>query len=181
MSDARILHIWRHGRLETKRSIELPDGAQGNIETLGIAAKIVREDAQNGGLKAFAQREILRGGGIEAAYAYCRDQVVYDNRDEVNNTETVADLFSAVYGLNADHAAGDCTIKSTALATLLVFLNLRPFFVAIRQIPNADFFNHVFVGVNGPNGFEALDPTPPEFRPGDELSFYSRLDYMIFS
>jgi hypothetical protein len=167
---------------ETK--LKLPPGAQGNTDTLAVMAQIVREDSALPDLRNFAMREIIGAGKktissqIDAAFHFCRDKIVY--RDEGEGTETVADLWSCIYGLNPDHPVGDCAIKSVALATVLSYLKLEPRFVAIRQVPNVDWFNHVFVEIGDEGEEITLDPTPENFEPGMTLGYYERLRYRIF-
>ena len=183
MANGRILQIFRDGRrYEALSRIQLTTGFQANYKTLEIMGKIVREDAVLPDLKAFAIRTIIgvdnaktTERGINAAYEFCRDRIEYT--DEADGYETVADLWSCLYGLNPDKAVGDCAIKSVALATLLCYLNLRPVFVAFQQIPGADFFNHVAVGLVGENGTQVLDATPPEFGPGDSVESLHRVNY----
>lgn len=191
MSDGRELQIFRDGRrrVPPMQRIQLGTGGQANLTTLGYAAEIVREDAVLPDVRSFIFREILRIDPnsdvetiISAAYEFCRDRIVY--RDEGEGTETLADLWSCCYGIDPTQPVGDCAIKSTALATIIASatqLTIKPFFVAIRQLRDADYFNHVYVGILRPDGSkEALDPTPPEFVAGDELSAYQRLEYHIF-
>lgn len=185
MSNGRVLQIFRDGRRHERRLFQqLPTGAEGNIETLSVMKRIVSEDARQNDLKAFVLREIVGldkktpAEKIKAAFEYCRDRIIYSPESE--GFETVADLWSCLYALNPNHAIGDCAIKSVALATILSFFDLKPWFVAIKQIPNADFFNHVFVGCEIDGKPTALDATPKEFRVGDELNSFTRLNYKIF-
>jgi hypothetical protein len=188
MSDGRILQIFRDGkRRRGERPIQLPDGAQGNLETLDVMARIVREDSVLPDLRSFAMREIIGSDAdtldaqIDAAFQFCRDEIHY--KPEGENTETVADLWSCLYGIDPQKAVGDCAVKSVALATLIALassLTVKPFFVALQQIPGADFFNHVFVGIRRGDTFVALDATPPEFRLGDELPSITQLHVPIW-
>jgi hypothetical protein len=186
MSEGRILQIIRDGRRFTAQTkLQLPPGAEANLITLSEMAKIVREDAQFPDLKNFVFREVIGSEPgksisekIDIAYQFCRDQIIYE--PEKDGYETIADLWSCFYALNAKHAQGDCAIKSVALATMLCYLNLKPFFVAIKQVPKVDWFNHVFVGVTA-NGKEiGLDPTPENFRPGQTLKSFQRINFHIF-
>lgn len=183
--DGRILQIYRNGFRTGVRNIQLPVGAQANLITLSEMAKIVREDSQYDDLRNFVFREIIGlekqslSEQMERAFAFCRDQIVY--QDEAAGKETIADLWSCLYKFNPKHAVGDCAIKSVALATCLSYLNLKPYFVAIRQIPNADFYNHVFVAIQDEKGQEiGLDATPREFGIGRILQYYGRLNFQIF-
>lgn len=189
MPDGRILQIFRDGkRHQERRLIQLPAGAQANFYTLGKMAEIVRQDAREPGLRAWAMRTILGNAAeldaqIDAAFQHCRDDIV--DRPEGPDTETIADLWSCEYELDPAHPIGDCAIKSVALATLISLassLTVKPVFIALRQIPGADYFNHVLVGIpgNGQHGYVPLDPTPPEFRPGDMLPSLSSVYYRIF-
>lgn len=185
MSDGRILQIYRNGFRTGVREIQLPVGAEANLITLSEMANIVREDSQYNDLKNYVFREIIGlenkslNEQVEAAFEYCRDRIVYS--EEKDGKETVADLWSAIYSFNRNQAQGDCAIKSVALATCLSFLNFKPYFVAIQQIPNANFYNHVFVAILDENGNEiGFDPTPPEFGIGKILNYFGRLNYYIF-
>lgn len=189
MTDGRLLQIFRDGnRYQGTELLRLPAGAQGNVTTLSIMARIVREDSAWGDLRNMALRDIVGlhhtniSDQIDAAFTWCRDEIVY--RDEGNDTETVADLWHCRYGFDLANAVGDCAIKSVALATILSYLKLRPVFIAISQVPGADYFNHVYVGIEREDGSRmALDPTPGDYSPGQEAdgdSVYTRLIYKIF-
>jgi transglutaminase-like putative cysteine protease len=182
---SRILRIFRDGRKhERELRQQLPPGAQGNLETLAVMKKIVLEDSKENDLRAYVMREIIGldkqtlPEQVNAAFYYCRDKIIYEQEKE--GFETVADLWSCIYALNPLHASGDCVLKSVALATCLSYLNLKPKFVAIQQIPDVTFFNHVFVIVEINGVSVVLDPTPPQFRVGDELQSFSQLYYQIF-
>jgi transglutaminase-like putative cysteine protease len=183
MADGRTLQIFRDGRkhVATER-VQLPVGAQANLYTLSRMAEIVREDSAMLDMRAWVRRDLAPGDTVQArvnaAFAYCRDKVRY--LPEADDTETIADLWSCLNGLDENSPVGDCAIKSVALATCLGCLNLRPFFRALQQLPDADFYNHVFVGLYTDGKFVALDPTPPEFRPGDQLGSITHLDFQIW-
>jgi hypothetical protein len=184
MYDGRILQIYRDGNRHTAmQRLQLPPGAEGNLVTLREMARIVREDSQFDDIGRFVWRNII---GLEkkslpvleqidAAFYFCRDQIVYEQ--EKQGFETVADLWSTLYKLDF---RGDCALKSVALATCLCFLNLKPYFIALQQIPNADFFNHVFVAVEVNEQVLFLDATPKDFLPGQRLTAIRRLEYPIF-
>lgn len=181
----RILQIYRDGRRSVaKKQIQLPPGAKGNYQTLAEMAKIVREDATQHDLKNYAMREII---GLDkktlfdrknAAFEFCRDRIFYN--PEQAGFETVADLWSTIYALNDKHAVGDCSLKVVALATCFSYLGLKPVFVALGQVPNVDYFNHVYLGVYENSKLVAYDPTPKEFRVGDEAKGIRKLVYPIF-
>jgi hypothetical protein len=181
----RVLQIFRDGRRHEKKLFQqLPAGSQGNFETLAVMKKIVVEDSKETDLKAFAMREIIGldkatlTDKVDAAFYYCRDKII--NLPEKDGYETVADLWSCLYAINPNHATGDCALKTVALATCLSYLNLKPYFVAIRQVPGADYFNHVYSRCEI-NGIQtAFDPTPVDFRPGQETSNLSKVFYRIF-
>jgi hypothetical protein len=181
----RVLQIYRDGRRSRGGTIQLPPGAQANLQTMHVMARIVREDAQIPSLRNFVMREIIGlektslTDQVDAAFTFCRDQIVYE--PEGQGTETVADLWSCMYGINPVHPVGDCAVKSVALATCLAFLNVKPFFVAIRQLPNVDYFNHVFVGINEGGKDIALDPTPENFQIGQQLGYLQRVNFVIFT
>jgi len=185
MADGRILRIYRDGR-KHERLLErqLPTGAQANLETLAEMQRIVKADSREPDLRNFVFREIIGldkktlPEQIEAAFTFCRDQIIYE--PEKAGYETIADLWSCCYALDPEHASGDCAIKCVALATCLSYLNLQSIdFVAIQQIPNADFYNHVYVAATTGGRQIKLDPTPPEFRIGDALPNIRRLHYKI--
>lgn len=181
----RILRIFRNGKRHERITYkQIPAGAKGNLETLAVMKQIVLEDIQEKDFGNFINQVLIGNNKgslsekISAAFLFCRDQIIYDQ--EKDGYETVADLWSCLYALNDSHALGDCAVKSVALATILSFLGLRPSFVAIGQIENVDYFNHVFVSCEI-NGVETpLDPTPPQFRLGDELESLRRIVYPIF-
>lgn len=184
-NEGRTLQIYRDGRrYQAKQRIQLPVGAEANFYTMRVMRDIIREDSQFPDLRNFAMREIIGlenqtlSQQIDAAYRFCRDRIVYEPEKE--GFETVADLWSCIYGINPGHPVGDCAIKSTALATVLSYLGLKPYFVAIRQIPNVDFFNHVFVGIVENGKQIGLDPTPENFRLGEQMPFLERISMPIF-
>lgn len=169
------MQIFRDGRrTRYEKRIQLPAGVEGNYQTLRIMARIVREDALYPDLGNYVRRHILGSGSVEdqitSAYEYCRDRIKY--LPEQAGYETVADLWSCEYGMSNEGPVGDCAVKSVALATALSYLKneVTPFFIALRQVPGANYFNHVLVGIRRPDGTdEALDPTPPEARRGDPM------------
>lgn len=180
VSNSKTLQIFRDGRRHTaKETIQLPPDAAGNLQTLALMAQIVREDSSQKDYRNFVLREFLGfdksiSEQIDAAFEFCRDKIFYE--PEKPGFETVADLWSCLYAFDERTAKGDCVVKSVALATMLSFLNLKPVFVAIKQVPNAAYFNHVYVELDG----TTLDATPPQFRPGNELKFLQKLIYPIF-
>jgi len=179
------LQIYRDGRRSTSTArLQLPAGAQGNMQTLSQMARIVREDAEQKDVRRWIKRDII---GIEnrslderinAAFEFCRDKLIYT--PEETGFETVADLWSALYSLNDKHPSGDCAVKSASLATMLACFDLKPIFIAVRQVKNVDWFNHVYVALPSGNGYQSLDPTPPEFRAGDEVGSYQKIRFQIF-
>ena len=182
--NGRILQIYRDSRRSIDQRIQLPTGAEANLQTLSQMAAIVREDLQFEDLGNFIRREII---GLDkatlneqahAAFMFCRDRIVY--QPEQAGFETIADLWSCLYGINPMYPVGDCAIKSTALATCFAFIGLRPYFTAIRQTRNAAFFNHVFVSIRTGDNWIAFDPTPENFKPGDQLPYLEHVNYRIF-
>lgn len=181
----RILEIYRDGR-KHRRKLQraIPPGAKGNLETLGEMKKIVLEDSKETDLLNFINREIIGldkkslNEKVEAVFSYARDKIIYS--PELDGFETVADLWSCLYALNPEHATGDCVQKSIFIATCLGLLGLKPNFVAIQQLKNVDYFNHVFVNCEINGTLTVLDATPETFRVGDELNFISKLVYPIF-
>lgn len=181
MSDGRTLQIFRDGnRREAARRLLLPAGAEANLITLREMTQIVREDSQFSDLRKFIFKYVglenkTLDEQIKRAFEFCRDEIVY--QEEKTGFETIADFWSCQFVLDSK---GDCAIKSLSLATMLSYLNLKPFFTALRQLKNADFFNHVFVSYRYEGKTVWLDPTPPEFVVGKRLKAYSSLDFHIF-
>lgn len=180
MSDGRILKVWREGREQPPRLIQLPDDAQASYLTLAEMKKIVREDASYTDVRNFAFDRVFRsaktiGDQINIAFDFCQNTIAY--KEEDSGLETIADLWSACYSLGFK---GDCAIKCVALATLLCYLNFKPRFIALQQIPGADYFNHVFVEIVTNGKLLSLDPTYPETKIGDELPGVTRLMSPIF-
>ena len=182
--DGRTLRIFRDGRKHDKTlSKPIPRGAAGNMETLAEMAKIVREDALESDIGVFVNRYIIGNARslnqkIEKVFTFARDAIIYDQ--EKNGNETEADLWSCLFALNPNNPQGDCAVKSVFIATCLSYLGLKPKFVAIQQVPKANYFNHVFVQVEAEGKTIILDATPKEFRVGDELESFARLIYPIF-
>lgn len=185
MEKGRVLRIFRDGKRHKKQLFQqLPVGAKGNLETLEVMKKIVREDSLETDLRNFVMREIIgldkqtQTDKINAAFYYCRDKIVY--KPEQDGFETVADLWSCLYALDANRAIGDCAIKSVFLATCFSFLGFKPIFTAVQQIPNATFYNHVYLTCLIDGKKTVFDATPENFKPGDELNSFSKLQYPIF-
>ena len=180
----RNLQIFRDGRKHTKFSQRpIPPGAKGNFETLEEMKKIVFEDSQENDLKNFVLREIVGQKSslreqLQAIFLYARDRIRYE--PERDGYETVADLWSCLYSFDPKTAIGDCVQKSIFIATCLSYLGFNPFFSAIQQIPNADFFNHVYVECEINGNLTVFDATPPNFQIGDEGEFYNKMRFYIF-
>lgn len=192
--EGRILQIFTDGNRHPPRRIQLPRGYEANLETLGEMKKIVAHDAQLGDLRNMWTWAVLKNGSlterIDRAFEFCRDTIRYKLEDE--GFETVADLWTTCFALNFQ---GDCVLKSVGLATLLYYLNLKPWFCAIRQLlptedilskkyPFAntdDYFNHVYVKTVVDGHVLSLDPTPPEFRPGETVHGFVEYNYRMFA
>lgn len=181
-SQGRVLRIYRDGRRHEKvLTRQLPVGAKANLETLLVMKQIVNEDAKETDIKNFVFREIIGldkktlPAQIEAAYRFCQKQIKYES--EADGFETVCDLWSALY--RKSYPAGDCSIKSVSLATCLSYLGLKQEFVAVQQIPNAKFYNHVFLCCFLDGKRIYLDPTPDRFNVGDKLPSFNRLHLPI--
>lgn len=192
--DGRILQIFTDGNRHPPRRIQLPRGYEANLETLDEMKKIVAHDARMGDLRNMWTWAILKDGSLkqrmDRAYDFCRDTIRYKLEDE--GFETVSDLWTTCFALNFQ---GDCVLKSVGLATLLCYLNLKPWFCAIRQLPETtdmlskkypfanteDYFNHVYVKTIVDGKEISLDPTPPEFRPGDKVKAFVEYNCHIFA
>lgn len=182
----RALQIIRDGHAGTPIFLNEPlaEGEQGNVQTLGVMAKIVREDRLEPDYRRFVLREIVGGtrghdfrAEAERCFLYARDRIVY-RRDPVS-MERVADMWSTLYGLG-DVPEGDCGIKSTFLATCLALLGHKPFFTVIKQRPEQKAFNHVYVGAYVGGQVVYMDPTPNEAPIGWEADSVMKLAYQIF-
>lgn len=192
--DGRILQIITDGNRQPPRHIQLGRGYEANRITLFEMRRIVARDGQLGDLRNMWTWSVLKDGSlnerIDRAFIFCRDTIRYKLEEE--GFETVADLWSTCFALNFQ---GDCVLKSVGLATLLCYLNLKPWFCAIRQLrpeenilderypfsDTADYFNHVYVKTMVDGKILKLDPTPPEFRPGDSVPGYVEYNYPIFA
>lgn len=182
---SRTLRIYRDGRKYERELFKpIPSGAKGNLETLGEMKKIVVSDAKENDLRNFVNREIIGfdkwslSAKVDAIFLYARDRIRYE--PETDGFETVADLWSCLYAFSPETAVGDCVQKSIFIATCLSYLGLKPNFVAIQQIPNVDYFNHVFVNCEINGQTVNLDATPKEFRVGDAANYLSKLVFPIF-
>ncbi|MEO5858744.1 MAG: hypothetical protein ABIR33_07330 [Pyrinomonadaceae bacterium] len=182
----RALQIFRDGKKET-RSLTLPllDGEQGNLQTLGAMAQIVREDRLEPDLRIFVLREIVGGvrghdyqGEIESIFQFARDRITY--RRDPWGVERVADIWSTLYALNPNEPEGDCGIKSMFFCSCAAILGFKPFFVVIKQTPNQRAFNHVYAAILQDGEYRYFDPTPEDAPPGWEVKSYKKFLYPIF-
>jgi len=181
----RILEIIRDGRRSAHRQrLQLPVGAQGNYATIDQMIRICREDAAAKDIRAWVKRDIIGLDKktvdeiVNAAFEFSRDKIVYES--ERAGFETIKDLWSALYSDGKAHGVGDCAIKVTALATILGCYDLKPQFVALRQIKNVEYFNHIYIVLEYGGQVVALDPTPPQFRVGDEANGYQKHYISVF-
>jgi hypothetical protein len=160
----RVLQIFRDGRrFRPKTETKLLDGYQGNLQTLEIMAQMVRDDRTQIDLRRFVERHILGKipghrfeAEIEAMFNFCQKKILY--RKDPAKVERVADLWSCLFALNRDSPEGDCSIKATALATMLAMFGNKPNFVIIKQNPHSTNFNHVFCEVEIAGEMKTLDP-----------------------
>lgn len=182
----RFLQIFRDGKESFEYMNEvLADGEQGNLQTLGAMARIVREDRVHPDLRNFVLREIVgpvRGhdhaGEIDAMFEFAQKRIVY--RKDPFGVERVADIWSTLYALSANGPEGDCGIKSTFLASCCAILGHKPFFVVVKQDKDQKAFNHVYnaVLVNGKLNF--YDATPEDVPAGWEVPSQVKFLYTIF-
>lgn len=155
------------------------------MQTLAQMAQICREDAAQSDIRTWVKRDIIGldkqdlSAIVDAAFEFCRDKIVFE--PESDGFETIKDIWSALYSDGKTHGVGDCAIKCTALGTILGCYDLKPEFTAIRQVKNVDYFNHVYITLHYNGASVALDPTPPQFRIGDEAESYQKIYYPIFS
>jgi hypothetical protein len=183
---ARILQIFRDGkRFKPIEQQKLLDGYQGNLQTLGIMSRMVREDRTQKDLRRFIERNILKDvkgqnfdKEIKRIFEFCRDEILY--RKDPVQVERIADLWSCLYALNENQAEGDCSIKSVALATMLAIFGHKPCFAIVKAEKDDLNFSHVFVEVEIDGEFYALDPTPEDSKPFTEISAAVKERYLIF-
>lgn len=182
----RVLQIFRDGREHVSYlTLPLKDGEQGNLQTCGEMAKIVREDRLEPDLRIFVLREIVRGirgqnfaGEVDRIFDFCQTRIIY--RKDPWNTERVADIWSTLYALNPDEPEGDCGIKSTFFASCCAILGHKPYFVLIKQRPEMAAFNHVYNAVVIDGELRYYDTTPEDRPAGWEAGHYRKLLYSIF-
>jgi hypothetical protein len=168
----RVLQIFRDGLTGEKIELiePLKDGEQGNFQTLGYMAEIVRNDRTKADLRRFVLREIVGSDvkghdfdtEIKRIFEFTQKQIVY--RKDPVNVERVMDIWSTLYGTETDSnysPEGDCGIKSVFLASCLALIGHKPVFVIIKQ-SQGEAFNHVYNGVNINGKVKYLDATPEE-------------------
>lgn len=182
----RVLQVFRDGRrFEPQTQEPLLDGYQGNLQTVRIMAKMVKEDRTQLDLRRFVEREILKtvkgqnfAEEISRIFNFCQKKILY--RKDPVKVERVADLWSCLYALNDRRPEGDCSIKSVALATMLALYGHKPSFVLIKQNPHSTNFNHIYVEIELNGQIFALDPTPEDAPQGYEPKFLKKQIYRIF-
>lgn len=183
---ARILQIFRDGkRFKPITQTALLDGYQGNLQTLEIMSQMVKEDRTQKDLRRFVERNILKDvkgqnfdKEIKRIFAFCRDEILY--RKDPVQVERIADLWSCLYSLNESQPEGDCSIKSTALATMLAIFGHKPCFAIVKTNKDDFNFSHVYVEVEIDGKLFALDPTPEDFKPFTEVSAAVKERHLIF-
>src|SRR3954470_7266436 len=134
------LVIVRQGRkAESVRSEPLRHGADGNEQTLRIAAQWVREDsATDANIRALAESLIAscapasssEGSTCEILklFEFVRDRIRYV--EDAPDTERIADASRTLAHADAFYAgAGDCGDKSILLATLLGSIGVKSQFI----------------------------------------------------
>lgn len=143
----------------------LAEGEQGNMQTLAAMAAVVREQRVEPDLRNFVLREIVGGvrghdshGEVMRIFQYARDRITY--RKDPFGVERVADIWSTLYGLNANGPEGDCGIKSGFIAACCALLGHKPFFVVIKQDARQRAFSHVYNMVLIDGQVQYLDATP---------------------
>ena len=182
----RVLQIFRDGRGHASYLNEpLLDGEQGNLQTLGEMARIVREDRLQPDLRIFVLREIVGsvaghnfGGEVDKIFDFAQHRITY--RRDPFNVERVADLWSTLYALDPDGPEGDCGIKSMFIATCCALIGHKPFFVVIKQRPEQKAFNHVYNAVMVGGDLRYLDATPEDQPAGFEASSTEKYLIPIF-
>ena len=182
----RVLQIFLDGRGTQSSLIEpLLDGEQGNLQTLNVMARIVRDDRTQPDLRTFVLREIVGGtrphdfaAEVDRIFDFAQHEIAY--RKDPFAVERVADLWSTLYALDADGPEGDCGIKSTFFATCCALLGHKPFFVVIKQMPGQTSFNHVYNAVLINNELKFYDATPEDKPAGYEPQSWKKFIYSIF-
>lgn len=183
----KVLQIYRDSSKPEISYLNEPlaEGEQGNMQTLAAMADLVRDQRTQPDLRNFVLREIIGGvrghdsfGEVRAIFEYARDRITY--RKDPFGVERVADIWSTLYGLNANGPEGDCGIKSGFVAACCALLGHKPAFVVIKQDARQRAFNHVYnvVVIDGqPHYFDAT----PEGKPaGWEASSEVKKIFPIF-
>ena len=182
----RVLQTFRDGR-EMKSSLNEPmaEGMHGNLQTLERMCEIVREDRLEPDLRIFILREIVgdvRGhsflGELERCFDFAQHRITY--RKDPFGVERVADIWSTLYALNPAVPEGDCGIKSLFFSSCAAILGHKPFFVVIKQRPEATVFDHVYAAVAIDGNLRFYDPTPEDKPSGFEPQSWQKFLKPIF-
>lgn len=186
MAATTTLQVWRDGKNWRQPHTEmLKPGDAGTVQALAYAAHFVREDGPRADVRRFVLEQMVGGvrghdhlGEIRACHDYARDRIVY-RRDPLG-VERVADFWSVLRGLApGGRPEGDCLLKSVVLATSLWSLQVKPYFAVIKQRHDDNGFRHVYVAVEWEGKELALDPTPPDARPGWEAGHLVKRYYEV--
>jgi transglutaminase-like putative cysteine protease len=178
MSHQKLI-VERHDQERLVAHVEpLLHGEDGNVQALWYMAKWVREDQADLGLEQYAADLVRRvrghdyDGEVTALFEYTRDKIVY--RKDPIGIERIRDARRTI-----QLGYGDCADKVETLCTLLANLGHKSRFVVLGYRPTA--YQHVYADVQMSNGlWKPHDPTPENFKPGDEGKGMRKGIYEIF-
>jgi hypothetical protein len=159
------------------RLMSLPHGERGTEITLREMARFVRADVRNPQCRAIAEDIVSGCAGhdfwaeIETIFEAARDTIVY-RRDPVD-TERISGAVGTW-----EKKLGDCDDKVIFLATMLGAMGHESRFVVISQTGKE--WDHVYLQVRTPRGWQALDPTNPYGEMGQEPRYVRKWVYEIW-
>lgn len=165
----------------------LRHGADGNVQTLRLAAAMVRQAETDEDLRRFAEDLVKdcaptnEPGGtqcqVEKLFEFARDGIRYI--DDPPDTERIADAWATI-----ETRAGDCGDKSILLASLLATVGCQSQFIVQNFHDDVldHGFDHVHIEAFMPDGSVVqLDPTPRSAIFGWEAPSAVRMRFPIWS
>jgi hypothetical protein len=141
------------GNTPDTTNTELPNGSQGNLETISFMKKLARLRSRHPLIRELALK-ILQTFKVPSHYykdealaiaRYVKEKVRYVR--DIQSVETIIDPILLVEQLKRGEAQGDCDDIATLIATLLLSIGHQPFFriIKYKNTPEAESYNHVYV------------------------------------
>lgn len=132
---------------------KLPDGIQGNKETIKVMTKVARERAGHPVVQTFARNILLSyhvpsQDYVDEALAigdYVLKHVRYVR--DPDGIEQLQDPVTMIDQITRGISQGDCDDMALLIATLLIAIGHQPYFRAVRYKDSSGPYNHIYVVV----------------------------------